>query len=178
MKLTHTLGMASALLVAQTQAHVSMLAPENIAQGQSFKAVVAIPHGCDGSATTAITIHMPTGVVAVKPQPKAAWRISKTEQTYAQPYDYYGRALTSGVKSLTWHGRLADDEYDEFAFQAYAAAISSGADKVFFKLEQQCENGKLMWTDVSGKKITGHAAAELTAPSVTVSSSDAAAHHH
>ena len=59
MKLTHTLGMASALLVAQTQAHVSMLAPENIAQGQSFKAVVAIPHGCDGSATTAVTIICP-----------------------------------------------------------------------------------------------------------------------
>ena len=178
MKLTHTLGLASALLAAQTQAHVSMLAPENIAQGQSFKAVVAIPHGCDGSATTAVTIHMPTGIVAVKPQPKAAWRISKTEQTYAQPYDYYGRALTSGVKSLTWHGRLADDEYDEFVFQAYASAIPSGAGKVFFKLEQQCENGKLMWTDVSGKKMTGHSAPELTAPSVPVSRSDVAVHHH
>ena len=178
MKLTHTLGLASALLVAQTQAHVSMLAPENIAQGQSFKAVVVIPHGCDGSATTAVTIHMPTGIVAVKPQPKAAWRIRKTEQTYAQPYDYFGRALTSGVKSLTWHGRLADDEYDEFVFQAYASAIPSGADKVFFKLEQQCENGTLMWTDVSGKKIKGHDAAELTAPFVSVRSSDAAMHYH
>ena len=121
---------------------------------------------------------MPTGIVAVKPQPKAAWRISKTEQTYAQPYDYYGSALTSGVKSLTWQGRLADNEYDEFVFQAYVSAIPSGADKVFFKLEQQCENGKLMWTDVSGKKMTGHTAPELTAPSVPVSRSDAAVHHH
>jgi uncharacterized protein YcnI len=79
---------------------------------------------------------------------------------------------------VTWQGRLADDEYDEFVFQAYAAAIPAGVDKVFFKLEQQCENGKLMWTDVSGKKIKGHDAAELGAPFVSVRSSDVAMHHH
>ena len=79
---------------------------------------------------------------------------------------------------MTWQGRLADVEYDEFVFQAYAAAIPAGADKVFFKLEQQCENGKLMWTDVSGKKIKGHDAAELTAPFAPVQGSGAAAHQH
>ena len=178
MKTIHLLGMASVLLAAQAQAHVSLIAPEQIAQGQSFKAVVAIPHGREGSTTTAITLHIPDGIVAVKPQPKAAWRISKIQQTYAQPYAYYGSKLTQGVKSLTWKGRLADDEYDEFVFQAYAAAIPAGADKVFFKLEQQCENGKLMWTDVSGKKIKGHDAAELTAPFVFVQGSGAAAHQH
>ena len=178
MKTIHLLGMASVLLAAQAHAHVSLIAPEHVAQGQSFKAVVAIPHGCEGSATTAVTLHVPEGIVAVKPQPKAAWRISKTQQTYAQPYDYYGKKLTQGVTSVTWQGRLADDEYDEFVFQAYAAAIPAGVDKVFFKLEQQCENGKLMWTDVSGKKMTGHSAPELTAPSVPVSRSDAAIHHH
>lgn len=178
MKIIHFLGMASVLLAAQAHAHVSLIAPEYVAQGQSFKAVVAIPHGCEGSATTSVTLHVPEGIVAVKPQPKAAWRISKTQQTYAQPYDYYGKKLSQGVTSVTWQGRLADDEYDEFVFQAYAAAISAGADKVFFKLEQQCENGKLMWTDVSGKKIKGHDAAELTAPFVSVRSSEAAMHHH
>ena len=178
MKIIHLLGMASVLLAAQAHAHVSLIAPEHVAQGQSFKAVVAIPHGCEGSATTLVTLHVPEGIVAVKPQPKAAWRISKTQQTYAQPYDYYGKKLSQGVTSVTWQGRLADDEYDEFVFQAYAAAIPAGVDKVFFKLEQQCENGKLMWTDVSGKKMTGHSAPELTAPSVPVSRSDAAVHHH
>ena len=178
MKIIHLLSMASVLLSAQAHAHVSLIAPEHVAQGQSFKAVVAIPHGCEGSATTLVTLHVPEGIVAVKPQPKAAWRISKIQQTYTQPYAYYGSKLTQGVKSLTWQGRLADDEYDEFVFQAYAAAIPAGVDKVFFKLEQQCENGKLMWTDVSGKKIKGHDAAELTAPFVSVRSSDAAMHHH
>ena len=178
MKIIHLLGMASVLWAAQTHAHVSMMAPEQVVQGQSFKAVVAIPHGCEGSATTSVTLHVPEGIVAVKPQPKAAWRISKTQQAYAQTYDYYGKKLSQGVTRVTWQGRLADDEYDEFVFQAHAAAIPAGADKVFFKLEQQCENGKLMWTDVSGKKIKGHDAAELTAPFVSVGGSTVVMHHH
>ena len=58
MKTIHLLGMASVLLAAQAHAHVSLIAPEHVAQGQSFKAVVAIPHGCEGSATTLVTLHV------------------------------------------------------------------------------------------------------------------------
>ena len=123
MKIIHLLGMASVLLAAQAHAHVSLIAPEHVAQGQSFKAVVAIPHGCEGSATTLVTLHVPEGIVAVKPQPKAAWRISKTQQTYAQPYDYYGKKLSQGVTSVTWQGRLADDEYDEFIISGKSTSL-------------------------------------------------------
>lgn len=178
MKIISILGVVAVLSAASAQAHVSMLAPDSVNQGQSFKAVIAVPHGCDGSATTAIKLHIPEGIIAVKPQPKAGWRISKSERAYAQAYDYYGTPLKQGVSELTWQGRLGDDEYDELVFKAYAAAIPAGTDKLYFKLEQQCENGRLLWTDVSGQKINGHAAAELGAPYIAVKSDAAAVHHH
>ena len=178
MKIILAIGAAALLCAAQAQAHVGMLAPDSVSRGQSFKAVIAVPHGCEGSATTAIKIHIPEGIIAVKPQPKAGWRISKSERAYAQAYDYYGTQLKQGVNELTWQGRLGDDEYDEFVFKAYAAAIPAGTDKLYFKLEQQCENGRLLWTDVSGQKINGHAAAELGAPYIAVKSDAAAVHHH
>lgn len=167
------------VLASQAQAHVHFVEPVSISQGQTFKASFAIPHGCDGSATTSITVHMPEGVIAVKPQPKAGWRISKTQTRYAQPYTLYGKDVTSGVASLVFTGRLADDEYDEFTFSAHLAKVAQGVDKVAFKLEQRCESGQLLWTDVSGVKTSGHAAKELSAPFIPVAMpTDGHAHQH
>ncbi|MDT8465965.1 DUF1775 domain-containing protein, partial [Alcaligenes nematophilus] len=69
-----TLGMAAVLFASSAVAHVS-LQTKQAPVGSSYKAILSVPHGCKGSATTKIRVRIPEGVVGVKPQPKAGWTL-------------------------------------------------------------------------------------------------------
>jgi periplasmic copper chaperone A len=64
----------AAIVAGPAHAHVSF---ENAqaAVGTTYKAVLRIPHGCDGKATDEVRV--PEGVIAVKPMPKAGWTIER-----------------------------------------------------------------------------------------------------
>ncbi len=81
--LTTALGMAA----APASAHVFVQSgPATI--GGSYRAVLAVPHGCGASPTTKITVHIPEGMIAVKPMPKPGWLIETKTGPYAQSYDF------------------------------------------------------------------------------------------
>ncbi len=81
--------------------------------GSSYKAVLRVPHGCEGKPTTTVRIQVPEGVIGVKPQPKPGWTLATTRGKYAKAYDFYGHQLTEGVKEIVWSGgSLPDDFYD------------------------------------------------------------------
>ena len=64
------LGAAGAMLcIGTVSAHVTLETPQATI-GASYKAVLRVPHGCDGSATTAIRVRIPAGIITVKPMPK------------------------------------------------------------------------------------------------------------
>ena len=85
----------------------------------SYKAVIRIPHGCDGKPTQAVRVCVPEGVIVAKPMPKAGWQLATTKSPYAKAYDYYGSPVTEGVTEIAWTGgNLPDDWYDEFVFRA------------------------------------------------------------
>ena len=50
-------------------AHVTLAVP-TATPGTGYKAVLRVPHGCDGAATTGIRVQIPEGYIAVKPMPK------------------------------------------------------------------------------------------------------------
>jgi uncharacterized protein YcnI len=84
--------------------------------------------------------------MAVKPQPKAGWKIDLVEGAYAKPYSLHGAQIASGVREVSWSGRLPDAYFDEFAFQAYLAGdLPAGA--VYFPVVQECEQGVERWID-------------------------------
>src|SRR3546814_7450547 len=94
-----------------------------------YKAVLLVPHGCDGSATVKLRVRIPDGMVGVKPQPKPGWTLDIVKGDYDHAYKLYGSKVTSGVKELSWTGRLPDDEYDEFVFVGYLRWDRRGAGK-------------------------------------------------
>ena len=98
---------------------MSRSSTKEAAPNSSYKAVLQVPHGCDGEATTAIRVQIPEGVIAVKPMPKAGWTLTTTRGTYAKPYENHGRTVNEGVKEIVWSGgSLADEHFDEFTFSA------------------------------------------------------------
>ena len=62
-------------------AHVTLETREAKA-GTGYKAVLKVPHGCDGSATVKVRAQVPEGLIAVKPMPKAGWQLETVKGRY------------------------------------------------------------------------------------------------
>jgi uncharacterized protein YcnI len=84
-----------------------MLENQEARVGASYKAVMRVPHGCDGSAATAVRIRIPEGIVAVKPMPKLRW-------------------VSECVTEVRWSaGNWPDPFYDEFVFPSASRRVGA-----------------------------------------------------
>ena len=73
--------------------------------GASYKAVLQVPHGCDGSATTAIRIRLPEGIITVKPMPKPGWKLDTVSGKYPRSYSLGGAKVSEGLHRGAMVGR-------------------------------------------------------------------------
>ncbi|WP_404402937.1 copper chaperone PCu(A)C [Pelagibacterium halotolerans] len=171
---THLCAAAAAAtlgLSAPAFAHASFEVQEAVL-GQSFKAVLRVPHGCDGEATHTVRIAIPEGMFSVKPMPKAGWTLQTVTGAYENTYINHGAEVTEGVKEIVWSGgELPDDWYDEFVFRGtFADTLAPGAFHV--PVVQECANGVAAWTSRPGAETE-----DGPAPSVTLVVSDATGGH-
>jgi periplasmic copper chaperone A len=86
--------LVGAVVVAFTMpsaAHVT-LETQEAKIGQPYKAVLRVPHGCEGSATTALRLRIPAGLIAVKPMPKLGWTLATTTGKYDKTYTFFHNA--------------------------------------------------------------------------------------
>lgn len=141
----------TALLVALGSpaiAHVTLQQREAEA-GRSYKAVLAVPHGCGGQPTTGITVSIPEGVFGVKPQPKPGWQLTTRSQRYQRSYASHGREVREGVVEIAWTGGSLDNaHYDEFVFVGQVDASLAEKGMVYFPVVQTCASGEHRWIEV------------------------------
>jgi uncharacterized protein YcnI len=142
---------AAALLVASGPAfaHVTLETGEATV-GSTYKAVLRVPHGCDGKATVALRVKIPEGFIAAKPMPKAGWELNTVKGKYAKAYTLYGEAVTEGVREIDWTGgRLPDDFYDEFVLRGTLAGDLPAGEMLYFPVVQECEGGMVeRWIEI------------------------------
>lgn len=155
-------------------AHVSLV--EREAAPGSFKATLAIPHGCEGEATNSVEVRIPEGFVSVKPMPKAGWTISMQTGDYDQTYTVHGREVSSGVKVVKWEGgALENAHYDEFVLRGSVAGEPGTV--LYFDTIQHCASGTEEWVEHPAEGQDPHEL-EGPAPSLTiVAGNDSHAHH-
>lgn len=156
---------ACMLAAGPTSAHVTLETREAKA-GTHYKAVLKVPHGCDGSATLKVRAQIPEGVIAVKPMPKAGWQLETAKGSYEKSYPYHGAKLSEGVREIVWTGRLADEHYDEFVFAGFLAA-ELPAGKIYIPVTQECEKGEARWAEVPAAGQDAHAL-KSPAPALTI----------
>ncbi|KGM31181.1 YcnI family copper-binding membrane protein [Inquilinus limosus] len=140
----------AALLAATAPAfaHVT-LETQEAPVGGTYKAVLRVPHGCEGSPTVRIRVQIPEGVIAVKPMPKPGWTLETVKGKYAASYDYYGTPTSEGVKEVVWSGgKLPDEFYDEFVFRSYLTAGLTPGQHLYFPVVQDCETGTDRWIEI------------------------------
>ncbi|WP_084539921.1 DUF1775 domain-containing protein [Azorhizobium doebereinerae] len=150
------------LFAGSASAHIVLGQKE--AQPGSYQGTLRVGHGCDGSATTAVKVTIPEGVVGVKPMPKPGWTVTLETGPYAKAYPMmHGKPATEGVKSITWSGgNLPDAYYDEFVFVSALSGDVAGK-TIYFPVLQTCERGSTDWAEipVSGQPVPPHPAAML-----------------
>jgi len=140
------IAFAGALALAATTAgaHVTLEYPA-AAAASSYKATFKVGHGCGESATRALVVEIPAGVVAAHPMPKAGWQLA-VEPT-----------------RVTWTAKSREDmlpsaHYDEFVL---VARLPAEAGTLYWPVRQVCEQGRLDWVEVPG---AGQKLSDLKAP--------------
>lgn len=128
-------------------AHVVLDRPQAPA-GSYYKAVLRVPHGCNGAPTIGLRVRIPEGVVAVKPQPKPGWTLVTERAPLTEPYESHGRRLADGVREVRWSGgELPDEQFDEFAI---LMKLPAGAGRTLaFATVQDCAGGAVeRWVEL------------------------------
>ena len=136
---------------SNAQAHI-VLEQKSAPAASYYKATFMVGHGCAGSATKAIEITIPEGVVNIKPMPKPGWELATKVEKLAKPYELHGKTFTEGVTQVTWTGGpLADANYDEFVLLTRLPDVPG---KAWFKIVQTCEQGETRWEEIPAEGKT------------------------
>lgn len=145
-------ALAASLMLATTAsfAHIT-LEVQQATLGGGYKAILRVPHGCAGSATTSIRVKVPEGFISAKPMPKAGWTLDIVTGPYAQAYEQFGSQVTEGATEIVWSGgNLPDNQYDEFVIRGTIAGSLEAGSKLYFPIIQTCTEGEEAWIDTSG----------------------------
>ena len=142
---------------SSASAHVSaqMYGSTATSGGYGFT-FLRVPHGCGADATNKVSVQIPAGVTAVKPQAKAGWTVTKSKDS------------NGNITEVTWSGGvLPTDEFDDFGLSVKWPTLAEGVDmaKVYFPTIQTC-NADIM-VSVGGKKNF-----VMSAPGITMTAGE------
>lgn len=134
----------------------AVLQQKDAESGSYYKGVMSISHGCEGSATTKVTIDIPYGVRGAKPMPKAGWKLDVVKSQLAKPYQSHGKTVVEDVTQISWYGNtLEDGHFDEFVFRGQIG-VGTGT-RLYFPVRQECVVGELNWSHTPDSKPSSHA---------------------
>ena len=147
-------------------AHIT-LETQQAPVGSGYKAVMRVPHGCNGSATTAIRVRIPEGLLGVKPMPKTGWKLDVTTGKYSKTYLLRGAKVNEGVTEVSWSGgNLSNQYYDEFVFTGVISDDLGPGQSVYFPVVQECEKGTERWIDIPAPGSGDQSNSSTPAPSL------------
>ena len=135
--------------ICTASAHIT-LEQREAPVGAPYKAVLRVPHGCDGAATIVLRVRVPEGMIAVKPMPKPGWKVDTVVGKYPKTYDYFhGAKLSEGVTEVSFSGgTLPDAFYDEFVVTGFLAGDLEPGQLIYFPVVQECEKGIHRWIEI------------------------------
>lgn len=166
---------AAALLALPplASAHVTVTPTEAPADSYA-KLVFSVPHGCDGSATTRVSVQIPESIPSVTPQRSPFWELS-TKQGPKEEVELHGETITKGVSEVTWTATepLPDDELDELGLEVKLP--NEPGEELTFPAIQKCEQGETRWIEVPGP---GETEDDLEAPAPVLALTEVAEEGH
>ena len=123
--------MALGLCAGAAQAHVSLQDGQAEA-GARYQAVLRVGHGCDGAATTALTVRIPAGFARIEPVARPGWTLSSRR----------------GEVTWTAAGEQAALPGDQRAEFTIGGSLPPRPGPLWFKVRQTCGKAALDWSQV------------------------------
>ena len=151
------LALAGAL---PASAHVGVTA-STTAAGSTALLSFNVPHGCDGSPTTVISIELPESIIAATPTVVAGWDATKVTAEMAATSDAHGNEVTERVAEVVYtatDGGLADGFRQQFDVQVQLPDLEAGT-ALEFPVTQTCVVGETVWDGEDTPTVTLSAAA-------------------
>lgn len=153
-------ALATITPISAVFAHV-VLEDQAALAGRSYKAVLKVGHGCEGSPTTAIKVIIPAGFTGAQPMPKAGWKLDIKTDKLAEPYDNHGKQVTKDVSEITWTAAskdsyLPDGYYDEFILRGGLPSKVHEVTAMWFKVLQTCDKGVNDWSQIPAAGVDAH----------------------
>jgi uncharacterized protein YcnI len=142
-------ALAAALaVVPPAAAHVTVSPGEATADGYALLEFT-VPHGCEESPTTSISVKVPDGINAATPEAVPGWTVAKRMQKLDPPVDDgHGGTSAERVDTVTWTGGpLAADQLNQFALSVRMPDASG--ETLAWPVVQTCEEGETGWIEVA-----------------------------
>ncbi|USQ80493.1 DUF1775 domain-containing protein [Ornithinimicrobium faecis] len=147
---------AGLVLAAATSAaaHVT-LDPSTTEAGAHARVTVAVPHGCEGSGTTELSIRMPEGVSDLEVAESDGWSAS------------------AAVDGVTFHADEPVPDHEHATVEFSIRLPDEPGEVLVFPVVQRCDVGEEAWTEVAEDDASREALAR-PAPLIVVTGTPAA----
>ena len=142
-------GVLALAVAGPASAHVTVT-PSTTAAGAYAVLTFSVPHGCDGSATTKLSIKLPDDVIEATPTRNAFYDVEKVTAKLDTPITAEdGDEITEKVDQIVYTAKtpLPDGERDVFEVQLQIPEDDAGKTLTFPAI-QSCEQGETAWTEV------------------------------
>lgn len=179
LKTSAALGTTAGLMLlglGAASAHVSAT-PTETAAGAYSLVTFAVGHGCDGSATTSLTITLPDELNDATPTVNPNWTISKATQKLDTPRTLAnGSKISERTSSITYTAKtpLLDGQRDTFTLSLQLP--DAAGTTLHFPTLQSCEVGQTDWKEIPAAGAD-HDSVEAPAPEVTITAAVAGDGH-
>jgi uncharacterized protein YcnI len=163
---------AALALPATASAHVFIEQSETAADGFPILDFV-VPHGCDGSPTTQVTVQIPKSVPSVTPERHPLWELSTKEGPKDEAV-VFDETITKGISEVTWTATkpLPDDELERLGLELKAP--NTPGETVYFPTIQKCEQGETRWIEIPAE---GQSEEDLESPAPALTLTEAEGGH-
>lgn len=168
---TAVAGGTAALMLAGipgASAHVGVT-PDKTAANSYALLTFGIPHGCEGSGTTKVTITLPAELNDAQPTVNPNWTAQKViEQLPAPKKLADGTSITKRTSQIVYTAKTPLDPELRDALVLSVKLPDAAGQTLYFPTLQNCQQGQTDWSQIPQEGQDAHAL-KSPAPSVPVS---------
>ncbi|WP_125610186.1 YcnI family protein [Specibacter cremeus] len=172
------LGATAALMgvgLGAASAHVEAN-PDSTAANSYSLLTFSVPHGCDGSPTTKLTITLPPELNDATPTVNPNWTIAKTTEKLGAPKKLAGGSyITERTSAITYTAKTPLDPHQRDTFVLSLQLPDAAGKTLYFPTLQSCVKGQTDWKDIPA---AGQNEEDMKAPAPSVAVTAAVAGGH
>ena len=161
--------------ISGASAHVGVT-PDKTAANSYALLTFGIPHGCEESGTTKVTITLPAELNDAQPTVNPNWTAEKVTEQLAEPKKLAdGSSITKRTSQIVYTAKAPLDPSLRDALVLSVKLPDVAGKTLYFPTLQNCEVGQTDWSQLPAEGQDPHSL-KAPAPSVTVTAASADGH--